>query len=293
MSPWSLWGSTELTSDACNAALASKEFKAVSTRSVAPSVFNKPFIPDWAFWAAGKLIKLDTINEGIRRAAENPVVGVSFYERVLQEFQVELNVRNFNSENIPKTGGLVVVSNHPTGGLDGIALAAMVSRVRNDVKIVVVDAVKNFHGFDDKVIPVYEDGADAVKKNIQSKKDMEDWVASGGTLIIFPSGKIAAYDVATDKLTEEPWKNTAFKIAKSAKAPILTTHLNSKSSPRFYASQFNRRASQFVELSKIQGSTVDIDVAAVLRPEDYNGDSASPNEIMTQVQKLYESVAPR
>jgi putative hemolysin len=38
-------------------------------------------------------------------------------------------------ETIPKTGPLIVVSNHPFGGIDGMIAVSVLSKIRPDIKV--------------------------------------------------------------------------------------------------------------------------------------------------------------
>ena len=59
----------------------------------------------------------------------------NFFENVLRELDVDWEVASGAFENIPKEGPLVIVANHPFGGLDGLVLGAALARVRPDFKL--------------------------------------------------------------------------------------------------------------------------------------------------------------
>ena len=59
-----------------------------------------------------------------------------FVDQVFQHLQTDCKVLYSDLENIPTHGRVIIVANHPLGGLDGLALLRLVSRVRRDVRIV-------------------------------------------------------------------------------------------------------------------------------------------------------------
>jgi len=63
--------------------------------------------------------------------------GLDFVEQVLNKFNVSYSVRDSERENIPASGRLVIIANHPIGSIDGLALIKMVADIRRDVKVVV------------------------------------------------------------------------------------------------------------------------------------------------------------
>jgi putative hemolysin len=51
-----------------------------------------------------------------------------FVDEVIKEFGVEVTCEGL--ENLPKEGGCIIASNHPIGGLDGMALMQVVAKVQ-------------------------------------------------------------------------------------------------------------------------------------------------------------------
>src|SRR5689334_23354473 len=58
-----------------------------------------------------------------------------FIDRKLETLIIRIGVTLAELERVPRTGPLIVVANHPFGGIDGLALASLVGRVRPDVKV--------------------------------------------------------------------------------------------------------------------------------------------------------------
>src|SRR4051812_1418388 len=84
-----------------------------------------------------KLLGVDRLNAMYARCAGVGAGGgaPAFLRRVLEDLDVRFRLPADDLARIPKTGPLVVVANHPFGALDGIVLAAVLSAVRPDVKV--------------------------------------------------------------------------------------------------------------------------------------------------------------
>ena len=54
--------------------------------------------------------------------------GMEFIERVMDYFRFSYTVSNTELQNIPTRGRVVIVANHPLGGLDALALLQLVER---------------------------------------------------------------------------------------------------------------------------------------------------------------------
>ena len=80
--------------------------------------------------------------------------GVDMVEQVLEHLDVRCELSERDLEQIPTTGPLVFVANHPLGALDGLALLAAVSQVRRDVKIVANRMLMMLEPINNLMLPV-------------------------------------------------------------------------------------------------------------------------------------------
>ncbi len=69
--------------------------------------------------------------------------GFAFLEQVLEHFSFSYAVPNREKQNIPASGRVVIVANHPLGALDALALIQLISEIRSDVKVVVYEVLAN------------------------------------------------------------------------------------------------------------------------------------------------------
>jgi len=73
-----------------------------------------------------RIIHEDEINDVLRRYHGQD--GISFANGLMKEFNVNFNIHN--KEKIPASGKLIIASNHPLGGFDGLALISLISNHR-------------------------------------------------------------------------------------------------------------------------------------------------------------------
>src|SRR5262245_12166088 len=66
-------------------------------------------------------------------AAGDPAI--DFSARALAVLGINLDVAPGALANVPRSGAVIVVANHPSGALDGLALLTLIRRVRTDVRL--------------------------------------------------------------------------------------------------------------------------------------------------------------
>src|ERR1700730_6634052 len=82
---------------------------------------------------AEKFIPIPRVRELYRCVQQSPQ-GFGL-ESLLLAMRVEMRINQADAARIPASGPIVVVANHPFGMLDGAILAALLTRVRPDVKV--------------------------------------------------------------------------------------------------------------------------------------------------------------
>src|SRR5690554_4271743 len=67
--------------------------------------------------------------------------GLDFVDALIDELGVEVTLAG--QANIPAEGGVIFASNHPLGGLDGVAFMHALGKHRKDIKFIVNDILLN------------------------------------------------------------------------------------------------------------------------------------------------------
>ncbi|HNZ43775.1 MAG TPA: hypothetical protein PKN41_10570, partial [Bacteroidales bacterium] len=96
-------------------------------------------LPGFVIRYIKRIIHQDEINDFIERNGN--VYGLEFIDRIVKEFIKELNTNGI--ENIPADRRILIASNHPLGGLDGVALMHVAGKIRPDILFPVNDLLMN------------------------------------------------------------------------------------------------------------------------------------------------------
>ena len=126
-----------------------------------------------------KIVHEDDVNDFIDRHGHK--MGLDFVYAIMDEFGVNLKV--IGEEKIPKTGRYLMASNHPLGGLDGIAFMTAVSKVRKDFIFPVNDILLSIDNMKMFFVPINKHGSNA--DNIRL---FNETFASDKMLLYFPEG---------------------------------------------------------------------------------------------------------
>ena len=164
-------------------------------------------------------------------AANRHLKGLDMVEQVLEHLDIVCTISARDLEQIPEHGPLVIIANHPTGTLDGLALLYAVSRVRRDVKVVTNRMLTHLEPLSSLFIPVDNMGGRTAKTSLVQ---MEQHLQNAGVLIFFPAGEVSR---PTRKgIRDKKWHPGFIKLAGKLRVPLLPVHIQAHNSLLFYAS---------------------------------------------------------
>ena len=168
--------------------------------------------------------------------AENQLHGLdktTFAKRLLDGLNIQINGTEELQNNIPKSGPVVIASNHPFGGIEGVFLAWAIEQVRPDIKVMANKGLKIFPELQDYFIFTNPLAAND-PKNAPSIRHCLKHVKQGGALLIFPAGSVSHYQDDTKRIADESWNRLVASITNRAKAYYLPVFVSGTNSPWFY-----------------------------------------------------------
>ncbi|UJD93526.1 lysophospholipid acyltransferase family protein [Lelliottia amnigena] len=164
-------------------------------------------------------------------ATHRHLKGLDMVEQVLEHLDIICTIPAHDLEQIPEHGPLVIIANHPTGTLDGLALMYAVSRVRRDVKVVTNRLLSHLEPLTSLFIPVDNMGGKTAKSSLIH---MEQHLQNAGVLIFFPAGEVSR--PTRTGIRDKKWHSGFIKLANKLRVPLLPMHIQAHNSLLFYAS---------------------------------------------------------
>ncbi|WP_369932510.1 lysophospholipid acyltransferase family protein [Rhodovulum sp. 12E13] len=160
--------------------------------------------------------------------------GQAFWKQALDVMGVELHTPPEQIARIPERGPLVVVANHPHGLVDGMVLAELVGRVRQDYKILTRSLLTGVAEIDRFMIPVpFAHEEDALQQNLEMRKRAMDHLREGGAIVLFPSGVVAASETMFGAAVEREWNPFTAKMIQRSGARVVPVYFPGQNS-RWY-----------------------------------------------------------
>jgi len=210
---------------------------------------------------AKTIIHQDSINDFLK--VNSHLVGFEFVDAVLEYFNFDFIVSDNELENIPSSGRVVIISNHPLGSLDAFVLLKLIGKIRKDVKIIANDFLGSFEPLESLLITINN------FKNQQTKESITNIynaLESENALIIFPAGEVSR--MTPKGVRDSKWQKGFLKFAKRTMSPILPIHVSGKNSKVFYSvSAINKKVSTLLlshEMFKQKNRTLHIKIGGLI-----------------------------
>ena len=182
-------------------------------------------------WLTAKIQLLRLIRSFERSGAPQ---GAAFWPKAIRHMGIRIDTPEAEVANIPKTGPVVVVANHPSGLVDGMVMAEIVNRVRSDFKILTRSLLTGIPEVEEFMIAVpfpHEDNAREL--GLQMRDQTLQHLKGGGLIILFPAGKVAMSEGWWGPAVEAEWNVFTHKIVRSTGATIVPIFFPGQNSRAF------------------------------------------------------------
>lgn len=197
----------------------------------APSLGKK--IPSFLYSLLKRIIHQDDLNHVL--ISNEGKIGLEFADAVIKDLSGGIEIRGL--DKIPLDGRYIFASNHPLGGLDGIALlSALGSHFGNDVRFVVNDLLMHVKPLAPLFIPINKHGAQS-KDHLSSLNEV---LESNLQLAIFPAGLVSRLH-DDGKVVDLDWKKAFVAQAIKYKRDIIPVYFEAENSKFFYKFSYWRK----------------------------------------------------
>ncbi len=183
------------------------------------------YIPGFLISYLKRIVHQDEINVFLSESKDK--TGVPFLEACMEFLDDKVEITGL--ENLPEGGKYTFVSNHPLGGLDGVALGYILgTHYDGNVRYLVNDLLMNLHGLAPLCIPINKTG----QQSRDFPRMVEAGFASDNHIIMFPAGLCSRRQNGVIKDLE--WKKTFISKSVETQRDVVPLHFEGRNSDFFY-----------------------------------------------------------
>lgn len=207
---------------------------------------KRKLIPGFLLRGLERLIRQDELNEMLRAA--HPATGSEFSRRILDHLDICLEVEGL--ENLEEGRQYIFASNHPLGGLDGIAIVAVLGKKFGDdgIKVLVNDLLMNVTPLAGVFLPVNKFGKSGGRDNT---KKLNEALADGKQIVMFPAGLVSRLHKGGE-IKDLVWQKSFITKALEYKLEVVPMKFHGLNSMKFY---------KFARMRKRSGLKINIEQA--------------------------------
>lgn len=237
----------------------------------------------------------------IKRAAgyEDEVEAEGDFWRVLPgRYGLSLDVIGGCLDDIPRTGPLIVISNHPYGILDGLMMGHILAGLRSDFRILAHGVFRRAEALNKVILPIsFDETPEAIRLNVRTRSQALDFLGQGGAIGIFPGGTVSTAARPFARPLDPVWRNfTAKMIAKSG-AAVVPIYFEGQNSRLFQVASHIHYTLRMALLIKEFRDRIDAPVRiSIGRPiprEDLDARRSDPKAMMDFLRQTTYDLSPK
>ena len=200
----------------------------------------------------------------------HPVPGESFWAAALRQLELKVACNEEALHQLPRSGPLVIVANHPFGVLDGLIISYLASKVRDDFLVLTNSVLYQAEEIQSYLLPIdFAETKEALGTNLKSRAQAKAHLMKGGCVVVFPAGGASSAPKPWSKrAVDAEWKNFTARLIVSAKAPVAPVYFAGQNSRLFqiasHISMTLRLSLFFKEVYDKIGSEIQVRVGKVI-----------------------------
>ena len=252
------------------------------------------FIPGFVISWLAKVVRQEELNEILRVCY--PRRGSAFSRKVIEHLDLTVTVEGL--DKLPENTRFMFASNHPLGGLDGIALIAVLGENYGDenIRFLVNDMLMNVEPLTDVFLPINKFG----KQGRQASSAINDAMHSDRQIFQFPAGLCSRLG-KDGVIADLEWQKSFVTKAIESERDIVPVYFDGKNSKKFYRKarwrknlgiKFNLEQILLPsEVCKARGSKFKIIFGSPISWQKLKSSGKTPKELAQEIKEKVYSLA--
>ncbi len=191
--------------------------------------------------------------------------GRDFWSVMVRRYGLSLNVMGGSLADIPRSGPLILIANHPYGILDGLMMGHILSGLRGDFRILAHRVFRKAEDLNRIVLPVsFDETKEAVQQNLRTRKEALRYLGAGGAISIFPGGTVSTGLKPFSHPMDPCWRGFTARMVAKSDATVVPVFFDGRTSRLFQIASHLHYTLRMGLLIKEFGKRVDTDVEVVI-----------------------------
>lgn len=224
--------------------------------------------------------------------------GRDFWKVMVDRYGLSLDVVGGSLDNIPREGPLVLVANHPYGILDGLMMGHILSTIRGDFRILANRVFRKADDLNRVILPVsFDETKEAVKQNLETRKEALRYLNDGGAIGIFPGGTVSTAAKPFSHPMDPGWRSFTARMVSKSEATVVPIYFDGHTSRMFQVAsrlhQTLRMGLLIKEFKKRVDTPVRIVVGEPIPREEIEKRSKDAREMMEFLRQSTYDLSPK
>ena len=161
--------------------------------------------------------------------------GHDFWEVMSNRYGLQLEVVGGALDNIPQTGPLIIVSNHPYGILDGLMMGRILSARRDgEFRVLAHQIFRRAPDLERVILPIsFDQTNEAAKLNLETRAKAVRYLQDGGAIGIFPGGTVSTGAKPFSQPMDPRWRTFTAKLIAKSGATVVPVFFEGRNSRLF------------------------------------------------------------
>ncbi|MEM9620567.1 MAG: GNAT family N-acyltransferase [Pseudomonadota bacterium] len=172
---------------------------------------------------------------GMRRIyEEHNLAGLdpqSFAREVVKALEVDVVFDADSLQNIPQSGPVLVVCNHPFGGMEAVIIIQELLKARQDTKVLGNTALQVFQELSD--VMIFTNPLISSQRNLPSLRQALNHLQNDGLLLIFPAGRVSYYRKDLGRTCDHDWNRIVGHLLHKSDAALVPCFVSGSNSKLF------------------------------------------------------------
>lgn len=191
--------------------------------------------------------------------------GRDFWQVMVERYGLTLDIKGGSLDNVPKTGPLILIANHPYGILDGLMMGHILSQTRGDFRILAHKVFRKAEDLNRIILPIsFDETKEGLALNLQTRRDALSYLGGGGAIGIFPGGTVSTGVKPFAQPLDPGWRNFTARMVSKSNATVLPIFFEGHNGRLFQIASHLHYTLRMALLIKEFGKRVDTSVKVVI-----------------------------